>query len=505
MQTVIRMAKASLKQLAGFVVVLIVTMTWPGRQAEAQVCVDNAMAHMTFIRTPGTGTYGYYLPNITLPPGAYTYTYSVGSGMPIQNFHLILNGLSWTPGNVGVVGPPPNNLSFSLYVPVAVPLCTSVTIQIRFKRSLGLGASVTVCKFDLTVVSVEDGERRNLTFVSGASKAYYAGSDGKAYVLTWNGATNQWDYAALNVAGGWGAVRIDGQMASFVDGSRIFFKGKDQKLYSLSQAAGSWILAPLSQAIANIPNVSIRGNVAARNSNEVVFVGTDNKLHRLSLTGTVWADQIIVPAGGWLPGVGSPNGTSIYLSQGGTNIFFEGSGVLAQVYQLSVNGPWVVERISGANVPFEYWYEGDLLAVDDYAVYFKGKDRLIHRYTKCGGTWRLDAMPVSAASASEQNVVLNRHGGDFLTKFPDEDRVFYKAATGRIYNIYNENGIWFNYSLDNAMVNAAGDLIAAEGKIFYINHDKRVHNLYWNGNTWADVALSPLPQADTKSCIMPYY
>jgi hypothetical protein len=71
--------------------------------------------------------------------------------------------------------------------------------------------------------------------------------------------------------------------------------------------------------------------------------------------------------------------------------------------------------------------------------------------------------------------------------------------------LYKQNGVWYNYALNNAVTTTGGDLIATEGKIFYINHDQRVHNFYWTGNFWWDVPLSTANQASSRGCIHPYY
>jgi hypothetical protein len=468
--------------------------------ATAQVCVDNALAHTVGVTAPvNTGVAYSYQPILTLPAGNYRYTYNTSGGIPLQNFFLILNGNAWTPYSTTSIPNSPNTVTFNFHIPTAVPLCTSMTIGIRFQRQLSFGQFSTVGTFDLNIVVAEDGERKNLTFVNGAGKAYYAGTDYKAHVMTWNSSTSQWNYAALNVVPNWGAVQIAGQMANFADGSRIFFKGKDKKLYNLiNQSGNNWTLSALSQNVAGLPNVT--GNVGTRNNNEVIFYGADNKIHQLLLNGSTWSDQIVAPAAGWPSSVVLLDGESICLAPASTNIFFSHGRSVSQVYQNTSGGPWVFESIGSLNIPWPYHYDSDLLAVDNYAVYYKGRDNFIHRYTKCGNEWRLDAIPISAVS--ENNVVLYR---GFLTKFPGEDRVYYKAATGRIYNLYNVNGVWFNYSLVNSMTSAAGDLIAAEGKIFFINHDKRAHNSYWQNSAWSDVPLATGAPANAKGCIFPYY
>ena len=480
--------QAQVKYLSRTIPLLVVWLGLFLQPAHAQPVVDNSLGHSVGAGSP-TNSGTSYSPTLSLPPGSYNYVYSTSGGSFLGNIFLHVNFNAWTSGNPILLNSSPNVLGFNFYVPPSIPLCSSETIHIRFFKKIGLMV-LTVGTFDLTVVITENGEKKNITYVNGVSKLYYVGDDYKAHSLTW---TPGWNYAAINPVSGWGTVQIDGQMAAFANGSRIFFKGKDNKLYNLVQSGTTWTL---SQVLIGLPNVA--GSVAARNNDEVVFYGSDGNTHQLFLSGTTWTDHIVMPTGGW-GNAGGPNGRSINLPAGSTRIFFaNGLSGLSNVY-LS-GGSWVLEQISPQTVPWNYLYDSDLLAVEDYAVYYVGRDNFIHRYTKCGPAWTLDAMPISAQS--ENNVIV--HGGH-LTKFSAEDRVFYKAATGRIYNLYAQYGTWYNYPLDNAMTSAAGDLFAAEGHIFYINQDKRVHNFIWNGSKWNDGPLSTSAQANTKACINPYY
>lgn len=486
---------------------LALLVALPLESARAQ-CVDNTHGFSS-AATGVTNSGVFYAPTLTLPPGTYRYTYNTAGGIPIQNLESSLNATYWHPFLPIQVNNPTNNIQFSFKIPTPVPLCASSTIHVKYQRAGGGGFNsswYTVCTFDLNVTIIESGpseNKKNLTFVKGISKAFYAGSDFKAHSLTWNPVSQKWDYAALNViAPGWGTVQIDGQMASFDDGSRIFFRGKNKRLYNLIRLGGTnsnnWALAEVSAAL---PNVD--GNVATRNNNEVVFKGTDNKLRRLTFTGgTFFINEIVVPVGGW-GSLGTPLGDSINLPPATTNIFFAfGAGMLAHVYK--VGNDWILEKISppsAYNTPTAYYGYSELLAVENSVVYYKGVDRALHRYVKIGNNWNFDAMPISAAS---QNNVVIQHNG-YLTKFPGEDRVFYKGASGSIYNIYKQNGVWYNYALNDGVTSTAGDLIAAEGKIFYINHDKRVHNFYWTGTKWWDVPLSQATPANTVGCLSLYY
>lgn len=471
--------------------VTLAAMLFPRPAAAQPPCVDYSLAHRVWFPAPGSGM-APYNPTLTLPVGPYRYTYQTTGGLPVQNFFLIMtsNMTSWTPYATTFLAAPSNPIGFNMYVPAAQPLCSATNVTLKFQQQM-LNTWTTRCQFTLNVVATENGSPQNLTGVEGQGKVYYAGSDYKAHSMTWTGV---WNYAPLNVPGGWGSVQIDGRMASFADGSRVFFKGKDNKLYNLVQGTGNaWTLSLVSPTL---PNVA--GSVAARGSNEVVFNGTDNQLHQLILSGGAWTDNV-VPCGCG----GVSTAAAVSLPAGSGDIFFSKGPTLGRVYKNS-SGGWVVEQISPNNVPWGYGYDedyrGNMLAAESHAVYYKGRDRAIHRYVNCGGAWKLDAMPISPAS--ETNVVVI---APFLTKFVGEDRVFYKAATGRVYNLYNVNGVWFNYPLDNAMVDAAGDLLAFEGKIFYINHDKRLHGFLWGGSAWSEGPVLPSAPANVKGCINPYY
>ena len=452
-------------------------------------CVDNALAESVGISAPVNG-FTKYVPLTGLTGSSFRFIYTKSGPLNVQNFYAGLNGNNWLPLAPATMLASGNEMNFVFYLPTPAPLCTSATVNLQFQQNVGIFWQ-PVCTFALTIVNTESGARQNLTFVDGISKAYYGGTDNKAHVLTWNSALHQWDYAPLTVIGGWGTVQMDGRMASFADGSRVFFKSKNNRLYNLIQTGPNWTL---SQVLPTLPDVT--GKVTARNSNEVVFVGNDKQLHRVLLTSGTWTDQIVTPTGGW-GSSGVPDGESINLPAGSTDIFFAiGTGALGRIYQ--VNNAWVFEQISPPNV-----YDSDrseLLVRETNTAYYKGTDGFIHRYKKSGITWFYE--PMSISSASETNISIRTA---YLAKFTGEDRIFYKSATGRIYNLYKQNGVWYNYALNSAVTTTGGDLIATEGKIFYINHDQRVHNFYWTGNFWWDVPLSSANQVSSRGCIHPYY
>jgi hypothetical protein len=423
---------------------------------------------------------------MSLASGVYRYTYTTSGGTFLQNIFISLNFNTWPPGAFTQVIQP-STVSFFFYAASPLtPLCSSETIHFKFWNMLGQ----LVCTYDLNVVIVDNDDGKNITTVNGLSKVYYAGNDFKAHSMSWNPGTWRWDYSAINPTSGWGTVQIAGQMASFADGSRIFFKGKDGKLYNLIANGNIWTLSPVMNGL---PNVA--GKVAARNSNEVVFYDSNNKIHRLLLNGGTWTAQVVNT------GTGGIYGRSISLPPGSSDIFFAYSnGSIHKVYPSG--GSWALEQVCAATGLWKPGYGNisELLVAENNAVYYNGHgDARIHRYTKSGGVWSYDAMSIS--TATEPNVRVT----GYLAKFIGEDRVFYKSTTGKVYNVYKQGGVWHNWALNFGTSGTAGDVLAAEDKIFYINHDKRVHNFYWTGNFWWDDALSHLSPANTNSCVYSYF
>ncbi|HZI18358.1 MAG TPA: hypothetical protein VEY09_07155 [Pyrinomonadaceae bacterium] len=459
------------------------TLTLCGATAARAQCVGGSTATtMPYFVNSTTGT-AYSPVNLNLANGLYYYNYTTSGGSFLQNIFAVVNGISWQP-NAYLQVIQPSNIGFNFYVPnPSTPPCSTQTIRFKFYDLLGQ----LVCTYNLTVVLVENSDGKNMTFVNGVSKAYYAGGDFKAHVLTWGSpVASQWNYSAVNPTSGWGPVQIAGQMASFADGSRVFFKGRDQRLYNLVSSGSTWTLSLVKPGL---PNVG--GKVAARGNNEVVFYDVSGKIRRLLLTGGVWNDQIINT------GTGAIYGQSISLPPGSSDIFFAYSnGSIRRAYPSG--STWLFEQVcpagSGAG---GYGNASEMLVTESNAVYYRGQgDARVHRYTKTGSAWSYEAM----SPASDPNVNVS----GYLTKFPGEERVFYKSTGGRVYNIYKQGGVWYNWALNYGVGGGGGDLLAAEEKIFYVNQDRRVHNFYWTGKIWWDDVLSRSGQADTKSCLYSY-
>jgi len=452
-------------------------------------CVNNSYSGAAYVTVQNTGGTQNANLNLNLPGGIYRYTYSTSGGSFLQNIYIVVNNfVAWNPGAfIQII--PPATVSFNFYsAPLSTPPCSSETIHFKFMNSIGQ----LVCTYNLTVVIVEDDDGRNMTTVNGLGRVYYAGNDFKVHAMNWDQASWKWIYSAITPSSGWGTVEVAGQMASFADGSRIFFKDKTtKKLYNLLVNGNNWTL---SQVMSGLPDVA--GKVATRNSNEVVFYGSDGKIHQLFLNGSTWTHQIVNT------GTGGIHRRSISLPPGSSDIFFTYTGgSIHKVYQ-SGGGSWTLEQVCGPTglANDGYGSNSELLAVENNAVYYDGHgDRRIHRYTKSNGVWSFDTMPISLATEANVNVT------GYLTKFPGEERVFYKSTTGKVYNIYKQGGIWHNWALNFGTPGTAGDVLAAEDKIFYINHDKWVHNFYWTGNFWWDDALSKTGPANTKSCVYSYF
>lgn len=422
---------------------------------------------------PGVYHSGYGENTLTLngaSAGYYFYTLGTPGTTLANNFRLLFgsSAVYVAPNTLfSFTGATP--LSFSFDLPSNAALCASQTWPIYFYDFLGN----FICGYNYTI-NCKDDSKNNLVVI--ASGTYYAGDDYKIHELQWNG--SNWVYQAITPYGGWGSVEVAGWLAADYNSDQIFFRGRDSKLYNIYKSGGVWYLGPLSATINNV-----KSDIELRNDG-VYYVGTDNYIHRMYWNGSGWMHEAITPLNGW-QGITATG--SIALSHTGSNIFFRSAN--NKICNLiGSTGNWYLYQIYSS--PASADCGGEIICDDATGIYYKGTDSHVHNMYWSSG-WIYDAMsPVSGSATVSSS----------LTKFPGENRVFFKGTDGRGYNIYkNGSGQWVIDWLNTYMTSVAGDLVAADTKIYFAGTDKLIYNYYWNTSSWYWGALVNSP-SNAKGC-----
>lgn len=470
---------SAMKKLLTAIVAITLLLVSSPQQSHAQ-CVTGGGNNTIGIKSGTQGVlYNINNSKLNLTPGTYRYYYVVSGAPVLDNLWLSVEYVSWQPMNQLYIPQTTSDLRFNLsnYVGQSA-LCASEDVAIIIERKVGQFWYYE-CQYTFTVKIVEDS-RCNLFVNEAYGTLYYKGDDNLMYREWW--ANSTWNQAAITPTGGWGAVRVAGNITSFTDNSRVFFKGTDNQLYQLINNAGTWTLSVVSCCL------SPTSNVCARGTQEVVICSNTGALYYLVYSGA-WSNTAIVPTGGW--GSVAVKPSTFMMVPGTTDIFFATSA--GKIYNLTrSHTTWTLTLVGTPTSGMGCL--SDITATENNAVYFRGFDERIHRFTKSGSTWTFDAM-----NSSDPNIVAD----GFITKIPNEERVFYKSQAGQIVNLYKSGGLWYNYPLDYYFTGAAGDLsITSWGQLFYINKDKLIHNFVYS-NGWFDGALVSSP-ANVFGCSSQY-
>lgn len=402
---------------------------------------------------------------IVLPGGTYTYTVTNSGSTIISNLTCS-------------VGPPNQpftlqnqsahvfNYSFTLFA--NAQLCASQTVTLKFFDN----SSQLVCTHIFTVNCKRSPKQTVVNIPSGnCYGVYYKGDDDFIHRMYW--ANNQWNYQAVSVWGGWGNVRVDGWLNMDNPTNKIFFKGTDNKLYNLMLYPGTALVG----AISSVANV--KSDLQYRNE-ECVYIGTDNKIHRVYWDWGVsgWVYQAITPVGGW-NGVTAAGGIALAPTWGSKNIFFRDQNDVIQNLYLW-NGQWLMQPVTA----FQYgtmYCDGEILFDETQSrLYFHEQAWGMHNVTYSAQFgWIYDPM------TSVNGMIFPMKS---ITKNPGENRVFFKGPDSRGYAIWQQtNGQWRTDWLNGGYTNVLGDMVAGGNNIYFVSKSKEICNFWFPGSAvwWA--------------------
>ncbi len=342
---------------------------------------------------------------------------------------------------------------------------------------------------------IQDNARHLMIALKNNLDMVYVGTDQLLHCYT-QGLYGSWTYSKIIPTNGWGSVRVEGWLAQNTNGSRVFFKGTDQHLYSIlhNSSTGGWSLESYTIG------VTVKSDVECRDgADEVYYVGNDNLLHRIYYASHAWHYEAITPVGGW-NGI-SIDGSIVVEPTPGTHVFFKGNDLqLYNTWGGTLTSPNVTLMPTMNGCAGEVIYNPN-----NAGLYFKGFDDKIHamQWNSSMGSWQEGVMNAATSYAVD----------NYLAFDPAANRLFYQAYDRSIHNIYPYNGQNYDGPIDGGYNHSvAGDVIynisTANG--FYIGQDKEVYEFIWDGTSytpgWYSHALWYQAPANTyaKTCTNQY-
>lgn len=459
----------------------------------AQIGNFNPGVGSSIIPPGGTATTptGCFLPLPTQTTGTFYFTYSSTGSNIVSSVSLSATSSGTAVTTVGSGTPVyfnGTNIYYNITLNANATYCTSQVLTLNLYRWNG-NAYYLYCSKTQTVFCRDDSNDNLVQLNSGI---YYVANDNTIDRMYWNGSA--WAYENIAPIWGWGSIQVDGWLA--VDKGdpafdKIYFKGKDAKVYNLYKSGGSWYVGALSNTA-----TPVSGCIRAR-ADGVYYIGTDAKVHHLYWNNG-WQYEAIAPWTGWTvtAQIDISMGTSLRKGQSldlaawpASNIYFRSN--TNKIFNLvGSTGAWNLGQISPAGAVD---CAGEIIN-DNTGVYYKGTDNFIHRLFWNTSGWNYDAMPVNNLATANTAGQLSKNAG--------ENRVFYKGTDGMLYNMYASGSGWDVFPLAYNGNIVAGDVLA-NGNVFFIGTDNLIYNYWWGGSSWNLNALT-YSVANAKGCSFSY-
>ena len=290
------------------------------------------------------------------------------------------------------------------------------------------------------------------------------------------------------------------------DSKHVFFIGTDNHLYELYITAGAgWVyndLTALARAVPPTATSALDGYRLSDDSKHVNFIGTDNHVHELYITGGGrWVDNDLTTLAGAVPPTATSALEGFRLSDDSQHVFFIGTD--NHVHELYIAGAgWVdndLTTLAGAVPPTATSaLEGYRLSDDSQHVFFIGTDNHVHELYIAGAGWvdndlttLAGAVPPTPTSALD---------GYRLSS--DSQHVFFIGTDSHVHELYIAGAGW----VDKDLTTLAGAVpptptsaldgyrLSDDSKhVFFIGTDNHVHELYFTASAgWVDNDLTAL-------------
>jgi hypothetical protein len=257
----------------------------------------------------------------------------------------------------------------------------------------------------------------------------------------------------------------------------------------------AWIEAVLNS---NAPqNVRADSDLSIDNSNNIYFIATDNRIHRMTWGAGIWSEAALNTSAPQNVRSKSP----LSIDQLG-KIYFVATD--NRVHQYYWNGTSWVEAALNSGGPQDVMPESDLTVDPNGSVYYVGTDARIHEYYWNGSIWQHAVLNPSAPQNARIAVV----GVNIVSRSPltsDAAGNIYFVATDNRVHKYAWAGTWQESALNTSApqnVRLSSSLVTDDlGKIYFIATDNRIHQYWPSGSSWIEAINSSLDPQNVSNAL----
>lgn len=412
------------------------------------------------------------------------------SGLPSGATASISNYNGSTAALVITVAPstPPGSYSVDVN---GVNSCVTRTAIIDLEVALGVAKGIT------TAVDP----------VANTMEVDFIGTDAHVHQFSYNGAWSQSDLSALTGApaastSGPGIKTIYNSLGNSME---VHFIGADQHVHTL-WFTGSWHHADLT-VTTGAPLAALNSSITAAmdpigNTEDVEYIGTDQRVHQLWYNGT-WHTTDITAASGAVANADSSSGVNTLMNTIGNAMEVHYIGTDHHIYSLWYNGAWhEVDHTLNDGAPLAQAGSPLTSALDTIA----GTEDLEYVNTSqhvqqlwYNGLWHPNDLTVASGAA---NLASNGGMHTLVNTIVNTMEVHYVGTDQHVYALWY-NGAWHSADLTittgapaasvASPLTSAVDTVGSTIDIEFVGTDQHVHQLWYNGlwNTTDLTAMAP--------------
>lgn len=335
-----------------------------------------------------------------------------------------------------------------------------------------------------TISSTTNGSQENVS-----ASIPFALLNGKygdaAFTITYD-CESQWNTGVLNDNSPTNA-RSYSPVCSYDD--HVFFIGTDNKVHAMYLNTYYWQETTLTPSISD--NVNSNSDLVCDGNGGVYYFDTNKKIHMVFWDVTNWSDITLNSYSNLSPY------SALQVNSAGTVVYFVGDD--NRIHKLQLSGSVWNESTLNSNAPQNVIPKSDLVLDETHnRIFFTATDYRIHAMSRVFRTWLEYPLNSSAlqnvrcryditlgAYVSNSSMALDKSNGN----------IFFVGSDSRIHEYYLSGTTWVetalntsgpinvrNLTIDNRFFLTSDN----SGKVYFIGSDNRIHQYFWNSTYWQE-------------------